>query len=112
MGIFGHVIEDITVMSFVKHHGDLVKIIAQFLNKIGLRNKKFRTADLGLVFNLVTQADYNNKITIPVDEQLVNRSSSSRRGGGGGTSIYPALSTFVRLSRKGQQDFPPRGKET
>ena len=68
VGRFGHVIEVGTVMSFVKHHGDLVKIITQFLNKIGLRNKKFRTADLGLVFNLVAQADYNNNITIPVDK--------------------------------------------
>ena len=59
-------------MSITKNHGGLVKVIAKLLGRTGLREKKFRTADLGVVINLISQAEYNNGITIPVGKKLIN----------------------------------------
>ena len=61
-------------MPIVKRHGALVKVIAKFLNKTGFKDKRFRTEDLGVVFNLISQARYNDGITIEVDGQLINSS--------------------------------------
>ena len=49
-----------TIMPITKRHGVLVKVIAKFLDKTRFRNKQgFRTKDLGVVFNLISQAQYN-----------------------------------------------------
>ena len=63
-----------TVMPITKRHGVLVKVIAKFLDKTGFKDKRFRTEDLGLVFNLISQAQYNVGITIAVDGKLINDS--------------------------------------
>ena len=61
-------------MPITKRHGVLVKVIAKFLDKTGFKDKRFRTEDLGLVFNLISQAQYNVGITIAVDGKLINDS--------------------------------------
>ena len=61
-----------TVMPIIKRHGALVKVIAKLLDKTGFKDKRFRTKDLGVVFNLILQARYNDGITIAVDGQLIN----------------------------------------
>ena len=61
-------------MPITKRHGVLIKVIAKFLDKTGFKDKRFRTEDLGLVFNLISQAQYNVGITIAVDGKLINDS--------------------------------------
>ena len=61
-------------MPIIKRHGALVKVIAKLLDKTCFKDKRFRTEDLGVVFNLILQARYNNGITIAVDGQLINGS--------------------------------------
>ena len=61
-----------TVIPIIKQHGALVKVIAKLLDKTGFNDKRFRTKDLGVVFNLILQARYNDGITIAVDGQLIN----------------------------------------
>ena len=58
-------------MSIIKRHGALVKVIAKLLDKTGFKDKRFRTEDLGVVFNLISQARYNDGITIAVDGKLI-----------------------------------------
>ena len=78
-------------MSILKNHGGLVKDIAKFLNRKGLRDNKIRTADLGVVISLILQADYNNRITIPVGEKLINDSFKFEEDAedGGRRSVLP-----------------------
>ena len=58
-------------MQITKRHSVLVKVIAKFLDKTGFKDKQFRTEDLGVVFNLILQAQYNDGITIAVDGELI-----------------------------------------
>ena len=78
-------------MSITKNHGGLVKDIAKFLNRKGLRDNKIRTADLGVVISLISQADYNDRITIPVGEKLINDSFKFKEDAedGGRRSVLP-----------------------
>ena len=93
-------------MSITKNHVGLVKVIAKLLNKTGLRDKKFRTADLGVVINLVSQADFNDGITISVDEKLINGSFKFDEAieDGGRRSVLP-LAVVVKDSRKARRWF-------
>ena len=59
-------------MPIIKRHGALVKVIAKLLDKTAFKDKRFRTEDLGVVFNLISHAWYNDGITIAVDGQLIN----------------------------------------
>ena len=61
-------------MPITKRHSVLVKVIAKFLDKTGFKDKQFRTEDLGVVFNLILQAQYNDGITIAVNGELIKDS--------------------------------------
>ena len=69
-------------MPIIKNNRGLVTVIAKFLGRTGFKGKRFRTADLGLVINLISQAAYNDRISIPVDEQLINNSFKFDENGG------------------------------
>ena len=69
-------------MPITKNHRGLVTVIAKLLGRTGFRGKRFRTADLGLVINLISQAAYNGRISISVDEQLINNSFKFDENGG------------------------------
>ena len=58
-------------MSFAKNYAGLVTVLVKFLNQTGLKDRKFRTADLALVLKLVAEADHNG-LGISVDEQLIS----------------------------------------
>ena len=60
-----------TIMSFARNYAGLVTILAKFLNQTGLKDRKFRTADLALVLKLVAEADHNG-LGISVDKQLIS----------------------------------------
>ena len=57
-----------TVMSFFAKYAGLVTVLAKFLNQTGLKDKKFRTADLAVALKLVAGDDQE----LPVDENLIN----------------------------------------
>ena len=92
-------------MLIATHHGGLVKIVARFLNKAGLRDRKFRTADLGLVLNLISQADYNDKIMIPTDEQLINKAFKFKEEAEGGRRSVLPLVHLLDSVKEGDKTF-------
>ena len=85
-------------MPIVKRHGALVKVIAKFLDKTGFKDKRFRAEDLGVVFNLISQAQYNDGITIAVDGKLIKDSFKLDKATvNGGESISHTVGRFVGL---------------
>ena len=55
-------------MSFFAKYAGLVTVLSKFLNQSGLKDKKFKTADLAVALNLTANDDQE----ILVDENLIN----------------------------------------
>ena len=55
-------------MSFFAKYAGLVTVLSKFLNQSGLKDKKFKTADLAAALKLVAGDDQE----LPVDENLIN----------------------------------------